>query len=290
MVKISIIILTYNSSTYIEPLLNSLVKKYSNNISAKELEIIVADNKSLDDTLEKANKYKKKIKITENGGNVGYAKGNNLGARKAKGDFLVFINPDSKFLDGDLFDVVALLEDKSIGIIGGKIISLDGKRELSCGKFYNPLNTLFLTLGLEENFGVRFAPKKEQDVDFVSGGFLFITKKLFERINGFDENYFMYVEDSDLCYQVRKKGFRVVFSPSATIQHVGQGSSNRTFAIVNIYKGLLYYSRKNGGRINYFIVKLMLMIKARVLVLVGKMRNNKYLVDTYTEAVKELTN
>lgn len=290
MVKISIIILTYNSSKYIESLLNSLLKKYSNNINSKELEIIVADNKSLDDTLERANKYKEKIKITENGRNVGYAKGNNLGAKKASGEFLVFLNPDAKFIEGDLFDVVSLFDDNKVGIIGGKIISLDGKKELSCGKFYNPLNILLLTLGLEESLGVRFAPNKKQEVDFVSGGFFFIRRKLFERLNGFDENYFMYVEDADLCYQAKKKGFKVLYSNKATVQHVGQGSSNRTFAIVNIYKGLLYYSRKNGGKINHFIVKLMLAIKARILVLMGRMRNNKYLVDTYTEAIKALTN
>src|SRR3989344_5736427 len=288
MVKLSIIILTYNSSKYIEPLLNSLFKRYSNNINAKELEIIVADNKSLDDTLEKTDKYKEKARIVENGGNLGYAKGNNLASKKANGEFLVFLNPDAKFIDGDLFDVISLFDDEDIGIIGGKIISLDGKKELSCGKFYNPLNILLLTLGLEESLGVRFAPNKKQKVDFVSGGFLFIRRKLFERLNGFDENYFMYVEDSDLCYQAKKKGFKVLYSNKATVQHVGQGSSNRAFAIVNIYKGLLYYSRKNGGKVNYFIVKLMLMIKARLLVLVGRVRNNKYLVDTYTEAMKTL--
>jgi len=288
MVKISIIILTYNSSQYIESLLQSLIKKYSSNINAKELEIIVADNKSLDDTLEKTDKYKEKVRIVENGGNLGYAKGNNLASKKANGEFLVFLNPDAKFIEGDLFDVISLFDDADIGIIGGKIISLDGKKELSCGKFYNPLNILLLALGLEERLGVRFAPNKKQKVDFVSGGFLFIRKKLFERLNGFDENYFMYVEDSDLCYQAKKRGFKVLYSNKATVQHVGQGSSNRTFAIVNIYKGLLYYSRKNGGKVNYFIVKLMLMIKARLLVLVGRVRNNKYLVDTYTEAMKSL--
>ena len=288
MVKLSIIILTYNSSQYIESLLQSLIKKYSSNINAKELEIIVADNKSLDDTLEKTDKYKEKVRIVENGGNLGYAKGNNLASKKANGEFLVFLNPDAKFIEGDLFDVISLFDDADIGIIGGKIISLDGKKELSCGKFYNPLNILLLTLGLEESLGVRFAPNKKQKVDFVSGGFLFIRRKLFERLNGFDENYFMYVEDSDLCYQAKKKGFKVLYSNKATVQHVGQGSSNRTFAIVNIYKGLLYYSRKNGGKVNYFIVKLMLMIKARLLVLVGRVRNNKYLVDTYTEAMKTL--
>ena len=268
--------------------MQSLIKKYSSNINAKELEIIVADNKSLDDTLEKTDKYKEKVRIVENGGNLGYAKGNNLASKKANGEFLVFLNPDAKFIDGNLFDVISLFDDEDIGIIGGKIISLDGKKELSCGKFYNPLNILLLALGLEERLGVRFAPNKKQKVDFVSGGFLFIRKKLFERLNGFDENYFMYVEDSDLCYQAKKKGFKVLYSNKATVQHVGQGSSNRTFAIVNIYKGFLYYSRKNGGKVNYFIVKLMLMIKARLLVLVGRVRNNKYLVDTYTEAMKSL--
>jgi len=152
-----------------------------------------------------------------------------------------------------------------------------GQCKVSAEHFWDEVNERYQTGNID-----RTRPLLPPEKLFIN------TQKLFERLNGFDENYFMYVEDSDLCYQAKKRGFKVLYSNKATVQHVGQGSSNRTFAIVNIYKGLLYYSRKNGGKVNYFIVKLMLMIKARLLVLVGRVRNNKYLVDTYTEAMKSL--
>lgn len=288
MVKLSVIILTYNSSKYIDALLQSLIKKYPKDISEKRLEIIVADNESLDDTIKLASKYKDKIKIISNGGNYGYAKGNNLAFKKANGEFTLFLNPDARLTEGDFFKILEIFQNEKVGVVGGKMVSFSGKRELSCGKFYKPFNTFILSLGLEEKLGLRFSPKKEMKVDFVSGGFLFIRSDIFRKLNGFDENYFMYIEDSDLCYQVKKKGYDIVFSNKATIQHVGQGSSNRTFAIVNIYKGLLYFNRKNSGKISYTLVRTMLKLKAIFLVLIGKMRNNKYLVETYSEALKAI--
>lgn len=286
MVKLSIVILTYNSSKHIGNLLESLVKKYSGNINKKEVEIIVADNESLDDTVSIASKYKNFIKIVNNGGNVGYAKGNNMAARKANGNFLLFLNPDTKLVGGDFLDIIPLFNDDKVGIVGGKIVSFSGKEEYSCGRFYNPINVAILAMGLEEKLGSRFSPKKQKTVDFVSGGFLTISKKLFEKLNGFDENYFMYIEDSDICYQAKKKGYKVLFSDKATIQHEGHGSSNRTFAVINIYKGLVYFNKKNFGTFSYVLSKFILWLKAKFLVLAGKIMNNKYLTDTYTEAIK----
>ena len=288
MVKLSIVILTYNSSNYIESLLESLVKKYTKEIQNKKLEIIVADNESLDDTVDIALKFEKFIKLQKNGGNFGYAKGNNLAAKKASGEFILFLNPDAKLIGGDLFDLLQIFDDEKTGVVGGKIVSFSGQEELSCGRFYTPLNVFFLALGLEEKLGRRYSPKKQKIVDFVSGGFLIIEKKLFERLNGFDENYFMYIEDSDICYQVKKKGLKVVFSDKATIQHEGQGSSNRTFAVVNIYKGLVYFNKKNLGKVSYFFTRKILESKALFLVLVGKIMNNKYLVETYGEAQRAI--
>ncbi len=279
---ISLIILTYNSSEYIDELLSGIIKKFSTELENKDLEIIVADNLSLDDTLKKVEKFRDKIKIVQNGGNFGYAKGNNLATKKASGEVLIFMNPDAKFIGGDIFSLVSKFENEKIGIVGGKIMALSGKPELSCGKFYKVFNTFLLALGLEEKFGVRFSPKKERSVDFVSGAFLAIRRSLFEKLNGFDENYFMYVEDSDLCYRTKKAGFITLFSPLATIQHVGQGSSNRNFAVINIYKGLMYFNRKNGNYFSYNLVRLILISKAKLLVKMGKILNNKYLTDTYS--------
>lgn len=287
MVKLSIIILTYNSADYINSLLQSLVEKYSDKIESNEIEIIVADNESLDNTLDIASKFSKNIRIVKNGGNLGYAKGNNLAAKKAKGEYILFLNPDAKLIKGDFLDLAGVFDEK-IGIVGGKIVSFRDEVEYSCGNFYNPFNVLLLALGLEEKLNSRFSPKKQRKVDFVSGGFLMIKKNLFDRLNGFDENYFMYIEDSDICYQAKKRGHLTVFSDKATIQHAGQGSSNRTFAVVNIYKGLIYFNKKNLGKASYLTTKLILQLKAYFLVLVGKIMNNKYLTETYSEALKAI--
>lgn len=287
MTRISLIILTYNSSNYIEDLLSDLLQHFAKELKNEDLEIVVADNLSHDDTLKKIERYKDKVTVVNNKGNVGFAKGNNLAVKKAKGDFLLFMNPDARFRGGSIFDLIKVFDDKNIGILGGEIFTFSGKRELSCGKFYGPLNVILLAFGLEEVFGVRFAPRKEKKVDFVSGGFLMIRKSLFDRLNGFDENYFMYIEDSDLCYRAKKIGYTTLFSPLASIKHVGQGSSNRTFAVVNIFKGLIYFNKKKG-MIPYHFVRFLLLLKSNVLVLIGKMMNNKYLTETYLAAKENI--
>ncbi len=286
MPEISVVILTYNSALYIEKLLKSLNSRYEKEIKDGEIEIIVADNQSSDETFNLVSKIDN-IKFVKNGGNFGFAKGINLGSSHAKGKYLLFINPDAVFLKGDLFNLIKNI-DSSIGAVGGEIINLDGKRELSCGKFYNLINVVLLALGLEEKLGIRFAPQGLRSVDFISGGFFMISRELFGEMGGFDENLFMYVEDMELCFRLKKKKLKVLFSSDATIQHVGQGSSNRSFAIKNIYKGLLYFHKKHKGLLSYNLVKITLLLKAVSLVMLGRISNNKYLYSTYKQALEVL--
>lgn len=283
--EVSLIILTYNSEKYIDGLLRDLTEKYKKELKNKQIEIIIADNASSDKTVLKAKSFKEVI-VVENGGNFGFAKGNNLAAKKAHGNTLIFLNPDTKIIGGNIFNLTEEFRNPDVGVVGGKIQNSSGGRELSCGKEYNWFNILLLSMGLEEVFGVRFAPDRRKEVDFVSGAFLAINRFLYEKVNGFDEHYFMYIEDADLCYRIKKEGFRVIFSEAATIQHVGQGSSNRTFAIINIYKGLLYFQKKHKGILSFKLVRFFLKTKASLLVLCGKVRNNQYLVSTYEEALK----
>lgn len=285
---VSIIILTYNSSKYISDLLESLIEKNNSILKSKKLEIIVADNNSSDDTEKEVKKYKDHVLFTQNGGNLGFAAGNNKASEKANGDVLIFLNPDTKFLDGDLMNLVEVLDHKQAGIVGGKIEDFHGGRELSCGKFYTLLNVFFLCLGLEEKLGVRFAPHVRQNVDFVSGAFLAIKKELFNNLGGFDEHFFMYIEDQELCFRVKQDHKNVIFLPSVSIKHVGQGSSNRTFAVVNIYKGLVYFHKKHMGTLSAYLVVLLLKSKAFILVNLGKLIHNLYLVKTYEEASQSI--
>lgn len=284
--EISLIILTYNSSKFIEDLLESLIKKYKEKITSKKIEIIVVDNLSSDDTVKKIQRFEGFIKILQNDDNYGFSRGNNLAAKKAEGKFLIFMNPDSQIIKGDLFDLLEDFNDENIGIVGGEILNFSGEKEVSAGKTYSAVNVFLFSLGLEEKAGVRFSPKGKSDVDFVSGALLAIKRNIFEKLGGFDEHYFMYVEDVDLCFRVKKLGLRVLFSPQVTIKHMGQASSNRMFAVLNIYKGLLYFHKKNMGNLSYNTVRSLLKIKAFLLVLIGKLRNNDYLVDTYSEALK----
>lgn len=284
MPDISIIILTYNSANFIAKLLKSLIAKYNAQIDKGELEIIVADNSSLDDTIKEAKKIER-VKVISNGGNFGFAKGINLASKLASGQFLLFINPDTTFLRGDVFKLLEKFKDKRIGVVGGEVLHINGKKEPSCGKFYNFFSTVFLALGLEEKLGIRFSPKKEKFVDFVSGGFMMVRKDLWEKLGGFDDSFFMYVEDMEFCFRVKKQKLKVLYSPEATIKHVGQASSNRSFAIVCIYKGILYFNKKHMGLLSYMLVKMILRFKAIVLVFIGKMSNNKYLVQTYEQAL-----
>lgn len=285
MPDISVIILTYNSSRYIEKLLKSLISKYKKEIEENKLEIIVADNNSSDDTLEIAKKAGT-VKAVSNGDNFGFAKGINIGSAHARGNLLLFINPDGEFLSGDIFALSEKFKDDGVAVVGGKILHPNGKEELSAGKFYNIFNVLLLCLGIEQNLGVRFSPDKEKYVDFVSGGFMMVKRSAWERLAGFDENFFMYVEDMEFCYRVKKQKLKVMFSPAATIKHVGQASSDRSFAVANIYKGLLYFHKKHKSALSYFFTKTLLITKALLLVIVGKLSNNKYLYKTYLSALK----
>ncbi|MEX2007355.1 MAG: glycosyltransferase family 2 protein [Candidatus Levyibacteriota bacterium] len=285
MPDISLIILTYNSQNYIGRLLKSLGAKYRHEIDNGKLEIIVVDNNSSDKTLSVVKDFEE-VRVVENGDNFGFAKGINLGSKKAKGRYLLFVNPDSEFLSGDVFSFVQKFKDEKVAVVGGKILHTNGKKELSAGKFYNFWRVLLLSLGLEENLRVRFSGEKDKFVDFVSGGFMMVRRDVWEKLGGFDEKFFMYLEDMEFCYRVKKHKLKVMFSPAATIQHVGQASSDRSFAIANIYKGLLYFHKKHKGRFSYSFTKILLIVKALLLVIVGKLSNNKYLDKAYSQALK----
>ncbi|HVZ67360.1 MAG TPA: glycosyltransferase family 2 protein [Patescibacteria group bacterium] len=283
---VSIIILTYNSSAYIKKLIESI---YEFN-KKEDFEIIVVDNASTDDTAKKVSSIKHKvsgIKLIQNQENAGFAAGINIGARESKGDYLLFINPDAEWKSGSISGLIECLNSNiNIGIVGGKLVNKKGEAEKSCGKFFGLLASSAIALGLDNKLGIRFSPKKEERVDFVSGGFMFIKNSLFIKLDGFDEHYFMYVEDMDLCFRARFSGYITYFTPNVAIEHVSHGSSNRGFAIKNIYKGIFYFHKAHGTPFSYMVVKSLFSLKAILLVLVGKIMNNKYLSTTYSNALK----
>ena len=291
---ISFLILTYNSSSYIFPFFDSLLKNIAGRLQEDTCELIIVDNASSDGSIHKINEYfknRKEVKITfvKNRTNLGYAKGINLAAQLATGDILVVVNPDSVLLEAD-FGLLAneFLEKDSMAVAGLRMVDTLGINEKTAGKFYNPFTFFLFACGLENLFGLRFSPERIKKVDYVSGGFVAFNSEAFEKLGGYDEDYFMYVEDMDLCYRAKKAGFDTLYVPIATIRHAGQGSSSREFAIVNIYKGLQLFFIKHGSFLFLQYVKNLLSLKAALIIFIGSIFGKKDLVTTYKKALKTI--
>lgn len=290
--ELSIIILSYNTGDLTLQCMQSVIKQYKKELEEKKIEIIVVDNNSIDDSVSAIAGIPLKnfsIKLILNKENVGFAKGCNIGAKAAKGKYVLFLNSDTQVLDGGFLSMADFLEkNPKIAILGGKLHNADGSAQRSTGKFYSLFNLLIMLLGLERLGFLRSSSNRIQKVDWVSGACMMIKKELFDKLFGFDEHFFMYIEDMELCFRARKLGFATYFYPDAKLKHKSLGSSNRTFAIINIYKGILHFYSKHKTRFEYLIVKTLLTVKADALILVGIITFNSVLRDRYRKAIRQI--
>lgn len=282
---VSLVILSYNKRELTSSCLTSIYK----HLPEKEIEVIVVDNASSDDSVEYIKKHFPKVKLIENAKNVGFAGGCNLGARHALGDYLLFLNNDAEIQSDPIPKMIEVFEnDSDAGIVGGLLVNHNGSLQRSFGSFYTVVNVAYLLFAGESGELKRF---KSQDVtltDWVSGGFMMVKRSIFEKVKGFNESYFMYIEDMDLCYRVKKAGYKIYNTPFAKVEHLGQGSTNKTFAIVHIFEGLQIFYREQRSAFEYYVVKLLLFIKAVSALFVGVVTMNKYLITTYRDALKTL--
>lgn len=290
MVDISIIILTYNTADITLACLSSLITHYQKEIQLGVYEIIVVDNASADNTGDAITKLygnQDSIKLLKNEKNLGFAKACNLASQQAKGRYLFFLNSDTEVKDRGIQSMVDYLDkQQDVSVLGARLIDNYKKPELSAGIFLSLGNILFLLLGFERLGFLRFAPEKLTTVDWVSGGAMLIRKEVFDTLHGFDEHFFMYVEDMELCYRVQKAHGTVVYFPEMTILHKKHGSADRGFAIIHIYQGIRYFFKKHKGRVVYTVIQLLLNLKAYSAILIGTLTNNTYLVQTYKKALQ----
>lgn len=286
--ELSIIILNYKTKDLTLNCARSIVEQYKKELDNDKFEIILVDNNSEDDSVKAFNRLRiKNLQIIESNENLGFGKGCNLGASKAKGEFLLFLNSDTEIKDQGFVKMVNFLsQNKNVGILGGKLKNPNGTNQLSCGKFYSPFNLLLVLLGFNKLFNLRESPNVIKKVDWVSGACFMIRKDIFNKVKGFAKDFFMYIEDMELCFRVKKKGFSTYFYPNIMLFHKELGSSNKTFAVVNIYKGIIIFYKKHKSKPEYLLAKFMLKTKALILVVLGKIVNNKYLQDTYSQALK----
>lgn len=211
--KASIIIPVYNKWLYTYNCLRSI----ANNTSDVPYEVIVVDNASEDETGEWLDRIENLV-VIKNNENEGFIKACNKGAGAARGEFLVFLNNDTVVLPGWLSALIGTLQGElSVGAVGAKLLYPDGRLQEAGGIIWNDASGW--------NYGRNDSPDKSKynfvrEVDYCSGACLAIKKEIFKRCNGFDERYYpAYFEDSDLCFAVRKLGYKVLYQPKAEIIH-----------------------------------------------------------------------
>ena len=291
MIKLSIVALSYNTKDLTLACLKSVVSQYKQKLEKKEFEVIVVDNNSSDNSVAEISNLKSQVSnliIIQNKENLGFGKGCNLGAKSAKGKYVLFLNSDTQVFDKGFLSMIDFLDKNSnVAVLGGKLENNDGSIQRSCGKFYNLFNLLIMLLGLERFGFLRSSPNKIQKVDWVSGACMMVRADIFEKLTGFDEKLFMYMEDMEICFRANKLGFVTYFYPNVKLKHKSLGSSNRTFAIINIYKGILYFYSRHKTHLEYLVVKLFLITKAGILILVGLLTFNSELRGRYQKAISE---
>lgn len=289
--KLSIITLNFNKPELTKKCIASVYTHYADLFEKNEIELIIVDNHSEDNSVRilkediKKNIYKN-IHIIESTINAGFGAGNNKGATYAKGEYLLFLNNDTAVQDKSLWNMVEYLNTHaSCAILGGQLRNTDGSLQASIGSFYSLPKVLLLLLGLQR-FGILDkSPKTIQRVDWVKGGLMMVRKEVFTKLSGFDEKIFIYTEDMELCFRARKLGYQTYFYPDVQVVHQEHGSTNRTFAIVHIYEGLLYFYKKHKPYWQLFLVQLLLQTKAYMLIALGRIIGNNYLVKTYGKAL-----
>ncbi len=268
-VKFSVTIVNYASWPFTLRCVKSLKAT-----GQKDLEVILVDNDTV--SVPELPPWVRLLRMEEN---AGFAKAQNRGAEASTGDLIVILNPDTT-LKEEFFDKVeAFFEGHAdAGLMGPRLLDFSGEVQLSARREVTMITgllgrTSFLTRLFPESSLVRsqFPAINESvpaPVDWVSGACMVIRREVFESLGGFDERFFMYFEDADLCRRVREAGWRVYHAPGIEVFHgVGGSSRSRPKAIWMLHKSAFFYHRKHGahGPLNLYSALVLMGLTARAL-------------------------
>jgi len=251
--KVSIVIVNFQSKKYLASNLLSIRNKISSELIS---EIIIVNN-DRKENLEEIEAEFPKIKLIECEKNIGFGAANNLAAKKALGRYLFFLNPDCEIINCDIKKIIFEMEkDAKIGIIGGQLLKKNGEtQQWSAGIETSLLNLIKNNLGFSRSRKI-WKSEKKITTDWVSGTAMIIEKNLFQKIGGFDEKFFMYFEDMDLCGRIRKIGRKIVYFPQLKARHLEGGSyERREVKKKDYYDSQEYFFKKNRPKIEFWIIK-----------------------------------
>lgn len=275
--KLSVIIVNYNVKYFIEVCLHSVFRA----IEGIDTEVIVVDNNSKDDSCAMIRAKYPQVKLIENKDNLGFSRANNQGVEIATGQYILFLNPDTVMPEDFLRKMIGYMDaHPEAGSIGPRLIDGRGKYAPDGKKSFPSLSVaIFKTTGINKIFknstyfnkyyAVHVKETETAEVDILSGCCMMVRHELIKTVGGaFDEAYFMYCEDFDLCYRIQKAGYKNIYYPEVTLIHYkGESTRKATISHVRIFNDALsvfvrkHYSKTNA-RLFIMLINVGIVLRA----------------------------
>lgn len=256
--EVSVILVNYNDKVHLRECLASL----DESVRLFALKIIVVDNNSSDGSREFIKNDFPRVRLIGNAENMGFAVANNQGIKQSQGDFILFLNtdtvPPAEALSLLLQEMRA---NPELGAIGPALFKGKNNYQVSFGKKVNFRAEIIQKGFFNHYFRLRLKKAgKKREVGWLSAACLLARRKALEEANFFDENFFLYFEDIDLCYRIRKNGWKLRHLPQAKVFHKG-GATTSSLAITSRYeyrRSQLYFYRKHNSRTSFFLLRFYL--------------------------------
>lgn len=237
--------MSFNTKDYLRKCLDSV---YASN-GTERCEVIVVDNCSADGSPEMVESTFPQVRLIKPGDNLGFARANNLGANNAQGRYLLFLNPDTVVSNDTFISMIEFMDQKpKAGAANCLLLNEDRSIQLLANRqMPNFLILILESLGINRRFPNNPINRKytmaswnrsdSRKVEVISGAFFFVRSELFTLLGGFDERYFMYVEDFELSHRIQNSGYEIWFNPSTEVMHYG-GKSSSNHSLLATTKGL----------------------------------------------------
>jgi GT2 family glycosyltransferase len=262
--QVSIVIVSFNTRDLLRECIESLRRE----VGAVLQETIVIDNASRDGSADMVESQFPDVRVIRSETNLGFARANNHAFALARGSYIVLLNSDAFLKPNALLSAIRHMEDNpTAGLGGGRLIGRDGSWQPAARMFPSPLNDLLMLSGLAATYPQsRFLgradrtwanPGKAAAVDWVPGAFSIIRKEVLDRVGHFDERFFLYYEEVDLCRRIKAAGYGIWYWPDVVVVHLG-GESSRTvegqklsssgsqLTLWRMRSALLYYRKHHG--------------------------------------------
>lgn len=307
---LSVIIINWNTKKLLEDCLSSIYK-FTKGVS---FEVIVVDNGSVDGSPAMVKNKFAQVKLIPNKDNLGFTKANNQGIKIAKGKYILLLNSDTYLIENSFEKLVKKArelesfrgstsrevepQEKSLGAIGPLLFDQNHKIQQSVGFFPHLPQIFFWMTFIDDLPGGTFLKpfhvdhdsfyKKDQQVDWVTGAAILVPRSVIDKVGPLDEEIFMYGEEVDWCYRIKKAGFEVNFTSDTKIIHIGRGSAQKATsgAIVGEYKGINYFYAKHKAVVALQIARLLLKMGALLRIVIFKILGRKELSQAYVKALE----